>query len=358
MAAKIVRMPSSSPPIGGAPREIRRKCAPCEEEAALQTKSIGSRDGYTGSAPPAVHRALRSPGEPLAANARAFFEPRLGHDFSNIRVHADSEAAASAKAINAGAYTVGNDVVFAAGAYAPSSEVGRELLAHELVHVLQQGASPSVIRRQAATAAPKKDGDDQETTYHATRDVLRDFLVGTALGDLIGTSDRAHVYGPDHAWTKELRGHPHMAQVREKILRALEQYCKNQDSPDSQAQKPSLMARDDFNLNSLSFGQNAAWLFNDALNWMTWGALGHQSGYLFGSFRLAWQAKPQSCDKGLGSAMVKFYAWDVAHVGSAIRVPMTDKPVIDIKDQPLGKGMPLNDVPIAWYWSTQYIFSY
>ena len=56
--------------------------------------------------------------------------------------------------------------------------------------------------------------------------------------------------------------------------------------------------------------------------------------------------------------MVKFYAWDVAHVGSAIRVPMTDKPVIDIKDQPLGKGMPLNDVPIAWYWSTQYIFSY
>ena len=58
-----------------------------------------------------------------------------------------------------------------------------------------------------------------------------------------------------------------MAQVREKILRALEQYCKNQDSPDSQAQKPSLMARDDFNLNSLSFGQNAAWLFNDALKW-------------------------------------------------------------------------------------------
>ena len=127
MAAEVVGMPSSYLPIGGAPREIRRECAPCEEEAALQTKSIGSRDGYSGTALPAVHRTLRSPGEPLASNARAFFELRLGHDFSNIRVHADSEAAASAKAINARAYTLGNDVVFAAGAYAPSTEVGREL---------------------------------------------------------------------------------------------------------------------------------------------------------------------------------------------------------------------------------------
>jgi hypothetical protein len=67
-------------------------------------------------------------------------EPRFGHDFSKIRVHADSQAAESAKAVQAQAYTVGQDVVFGAGQYAPHSQAGRKRLAHELAHTLQQGA--------------------------------------------------------------------------------------------------------------------------------------------------------------------------------------------------------------------------
>jgi hypothetical protein len=72
---------------------------------------------------------------------RAFFEPRLGHDFSQVRVHADARAADSARSIDALAYTAGQDVVFGAGQYAPGSMSGRRLLAHELAHVVQQGQS-------------------------------------------------------------------------------------------------------------------------------------------------------------------------------------------------------------------------
>jgi hypothetical protein len=76
-------------------------------------------------------------------------EPRFGHDFSDVRVHADTGAAASARAVNALAYTVGRDVVFAAGQYTPSTDSGRKLLAHELAHVVQQragGAPPQLAR--------------------------------------------------------------------------------------------------------------------------------------------------------------------------------------------------------------------
>jgi len=88
--------------------------------------------------PPIVHEVLRSPGQPLDLKTRAFMEPRFGHDFSQVRVHTDVNAAASARAVNALAYTVGRDVVFEDGQYAPWTREGGRLLAHELTHVMQQ----------------------------------------------------------------------------------------------------------------------------------------------------------------------------------------------------------------------------
>lgn len=76
----------------------------------------------------------------MPESARKYFEPRFGHDFSSVRVHNDSSAADSAKAINARAYTLGSDVVFGAGHYKPETGEGRSLLAHELTHVVQQQA--------------------------------------------------------------------------------------------------------------------------------------------------------------------------------------------------------------------------
>src|SRR5579863_5305580 len=79
----------------------------------------------------AVHRALRSPGKSLDSKTRTFFEPRMGHDFSRVRVHSDTEAAASARAVSAQAYTVGQHVAFDSGKYQPHTAQGHQLIAHE-----------------------------------------------------------------------------------------------------------------------------------------------------------------------------------------------------------------------------------
>ncbi|HYY96184.1 MAG TPA: DUF4157 domain-containing protein, partial [Pyrinomonadaceae bacterium] len=93
--------------------------------------------------PAVVHDTLRSNGQPLDAETRAFMEPRFGHDFTGVRVHTDALAADSAAAVNAAAYTVGEHIVFREGRYAPRTRDGAGLLAHELTHVVQQrGAAP------------------------------------------------------------------------------------------------------------------------------------------------------------------------------------------------------------------------
>jgi outer membrane protein OmpA-like peptidoglycan-associated protein len=88
-----------------------------------------------------VQNVLTTPGKPLDAATRAYMEPRFGHDFSRVRIHTDAQAAESATAINAQAYTVGRDVVFGAGQFSPNTPDGQKLLAHELTHVVQQGST-------------------------------------------------------------------------------------------------------------------------------------------------------------------------------------------------------------------------
>jgi hypothetical protein len=115
------------------------------EQTRRQRKpsATADRDG----APPIVQQVLTSEGQPLDAETRAFVEPRFGHDFSQVRVHTDGRAAESAEAVNAHAYTVGRDIVFDAGQYAPGTSEGQKLIAHELAHVVQQsrgGRPPSL----------------------------------------------------------------------------------------------------------------------------------------------------------------------------------------------------------------------
>lgn len=92
----------------------------------------------TAVAPPIVDDVLRSPGRPLDPATRDAMEARLGHDFRDVRVHADATSAESAAAVGAKAYTVGRDVVFGANRFAPHTGTGERLLAHELTHVIQQ----------------------------------------------------------------------------------------------------------------------------------------------------------------------------------------------------------------------------
>jgi outer membrane protein OmpA-like peptidoglycan-associated protein len=136
-ANHVMRIPN--PVLVAAPstRRISRKCEKCEEEEkTLRPKSIDA--SAAGEAPPIVHDALRAPGQPLDRSTRAFLEPRFNRDFADVRIHTGADAARSAAAVQAHAYTVGNDIVFGSGRYAPHTESGRSLLAHELAHVIQQ----------------------------------------------------------------------------------------------------------------------------------------------------------------------------------------------------------------------------
>jgi hypothetical protein len=129
--------------------------------APLRTQcSAVQPTGQMDTAPRIVDEALASPGRPLEPALRQDMEERFGHDFSRVRVHTEAAAAQSAQGVNALAYTVGEDMVFAAGQYVPSTSEGRRLIAHELTHVIQQSGSLSRhVQRDkptpSKTAAPK-----------------------------------------------------------------------------------------------------------------------------------------------------------------------------------------------------------
>jgi hypothetical protein len=138
--------------------KLQRKCAKCEEEEKLQRKEAGTvAQGMT--APPIVREALNSSGQPLEAATRAYMEPRFQYDFSQVRIHKDAKAVESARAVRALAYTVGPNIVFGTGQYAPGSTTGRQLIAHELTHVIQQAThGRSNVQRETST-----DGQSEDT---------------------------------------------------------------------------------------------------------------------------------------------------------------------------------------------------
>lgn len=156
MADKVMRMPAGeSAFFKPAQATVQRKCQHCEDEEKLHrkessdTKVQGSHelDNYVG--------ALGSSGQTLPESSRQFFEPRFGRDFSNVRIHTDTVAAKSAQSINALAYTTGNNIVFNSGQYAPESDNGKKLIAHELTHVAQQGEAKSNGQVQRVSIATR-----------------------------------------------------------------------------------------------------------------------------------------------------------------------------------------------------------
>ena len=135
------------------------KAPPTSHDARLATGAFltpGASDmsiHETTSALPFVNEVLSSGGgQPLDESTRSFMESRFGHDFSRVRIHTNERAAESARSVNAGAYTVGQDVVFGAGQYVPGTGEGRKLLAHELTHVVQQGGVEEI--RNNITTVP------------------------------------------------------------------------------------------------------------------------------------------------------------------------------------------------------------
>ena len=172
MNVRTIARPKSAPPPSFTPvrtRTLQRcgstHCPPgrCDggnkKRPGLQRYAAGPAGPAV--APPIVGEVLRSSGRPLDPATRADMEPRFGHDFGRVRVHSDAKAAESARAVNALAHTVGRDLVFGAGQYAPGTSAGRRLVAHELTHVVQQNGGAALARRPLEVG-PTGDAHERE----------------------------------------------------------------------------------------------------------------------------------------------------------------------------------------------------
>lgn len=135
------------------PVEPQDKEPEWEEEEIVQTKPAGGHTTQVSLRLAAQIRSLRGGGCPLSQAERNFMKPRFGHDFRHVRVHTDAKADAVARTVSARAFTVGRNVAFASGQYAPDTTEGKKLLAHELAHVIQQRTGVLIQRQTSAPSA-------------------------------------------------------------------------------------------------------------------------------------------------------------------------------------------------------------
>ena len=156
------------------------ECAECKKKRLQrQARSVPA----PATIPATVNDTLRSPGDVLEPATRAAMESRFGHSFAHVRIHADERAAESARDVNALAYTVGRDVVFGASQFRPESETGRRLLAHELVHTIQQrgaegGPPQSII---APNDHSEREADEAASTVVSGKRFSNNIVVGSSL---------------------------------------------------------------------------------------------------------------------------------------------------------------------------------
>ncbi len=140
-----------------------RTCPPgtCDHDEELHRHATGDGPEF---APSIVNDVLRGHGEPLSGGVRRDMERRLGHNFSDVRIHRGPAAEASARAVDALAYTVGHDVVFGGGTFQPDTISGRRLLTHELAHVAAQPSATRPAGTRLRVSSP-----DEAAERHATQ---------------------------------------------------------------------------------------------------------------------------------------------------------------------------------------------
>ena len=144
VADRVMRIAQPSQ-VGSPSAPIQFKHGPCDDSNKKTIQSTRSPCESPTSAlnAKAAVQAASSGGTPLSMNVRSYFEARFNRDFSQVRIHADSDSAEGARAVQARAYTVGRDIVFGSGQYSPGTAEGKRLLAHELTHVVQQNRAES-----------------------------------------------------------------------------------------------------------------------------------------------------------------------------------------------------------------------
>ena len=166
VADRVMLMAEPLPALRHAPMaSLQRKCAcaasendKCEcDKSGIALQRTAASPAAPASETSSVHQVLQSPGRPLDGSTRSFMEGRFERDFSSVRIHTGDNAAASARAVKAQAYTVGGNIVFSAGQFRPDTSAGRRLIAHELAHTIQQsdfGAPGGVTLQRSPDPQP------------------------------------------------------------------------------------------------------------------------------------------------------------------------------------------------------------
>ena len=171
----------STPSLDG--ETLQRKCDACSEEdevpVKVQRKATNSADSAGFPAIESQLNRIRSGGgRPLEPGLRRSMEHGFGADFSRVKFHADDRVTDLAQRLNARAFTAGTDVFFNRGELRPAERAGQELIAHELVHVLQQGGTETIRRKRDAKSAPEcpREHIDRNEAIDRIRQYLKGFV--------------------------------------------------------------------------------------------------------------------------------------------------------------------------------------
>jgi len=184
---EVMRMPEPKLQSSQAREEVRsisQLQQSTHQSGFLQMMRAQSANRGETAAPPIIYPASQSHGQPLDSATRGFMESRFGHDFSMVRVHSDGQAADAARTIGARAFTVDQNIVFGRGEFAPATEAGNRLLAHELTHVVQQRAQTTrlagVVQRAPSTLESSASASERQNIR-----VLRSELIAVMPPDEI-----------------------------------------------------------------------------------------------------------------------------------------------------------------------------
>lgn len=336
------------------------QCDECgKQELSLQraTRNSEGETQNSGDVPPIVHDVLRSPGQPLDAATRAFFEPRFSHDFSRVRVHTGSKAAASAEAVDALAYTVGHNVVFGGGLYQPGTIQGQRLLAHELTHTIQQAVgrqdkpftlgiadSGNEAEREAEAAETdidqgrplssgsargiqiaRKSACDKVTNEQGSSTSNKDISPWKEGWDwLTGKHPGKRYFGLGDKMTEQLRKHTAVNKARTNALRLIKKACAiDSDSTE--------LSDEDGIENSLGGLEGVGKYLQDYSSLATFGLTGNLTATFLGSYHGCWSARMRCCD---AKAAVHFHIENKSGLTSATHFPVLgyDRPRPSVGD--------------------------
>jgi Domain of unknown function (DUF4157) len=196
----------------------------------VQRRASGESTAGLAEAPPSVHAVLNSPGQSLEPALQQDMEQRFGHDFSQVRVHSDAAAGQSARDVNAHAYTVSHNIVFGAGRFAKGTNEGRRLIAHELMHVVQQtGHTANSVGETTEIRGP----------ITSSSQVLQRKKVSTGLGEFETTRFNAHDSGVDIVLTFD----PDEAEVDATKIALVQSVKATNEAKTAYAINPSIASR-------------------------------------------------------------------------------------------------------------------